>query len=100
MIRSSRTSSEARAACALFGIDPYWTLSEGTLIVTVRPGQAEALLHALAEGNITAADAGEVVRGNGTLWLTGLDGSVEKWTEPLPDPYWQAYETAVREEWS
>lgn len=83
---------EVAAACeALGGIDPYWALSEGTLIATVRPARAAAALAALAEEGIPAAEAGEVVRGNGALWLTEPDGSVRTLREPAPDPYWAAY---------
>lgn len=93
-------SSEARAACkALGGIDPFWTLSEGTLIATVRPAFVAAALDALAEEWITAAEVGEVVAGSGALWLTESDGAVAKMLEPEPDPWWAAYERAVSEGW-
>ena len=93
-------SPEGRVACASFGIDPYWTLSEGVLLLCVRPGHAAAVLAALAEASIPAQEAGEVVPGPGMLWLTEPDGSVTKLVEPEPDPYWPAYARAVREGWS
>ena len=93
-------SAAAAAACDLFGIDPYWTLSEGTLIVATRPARAVEVVAALADEGIPAFPVGEVVRGNGTVWLTEPDGGVSKITEPLPDPYWEAYDRAVREGWS
>ena len=34
------------------------------------------------------------------LWLTEPDGKVSRLAEPLADPYWPAYEHAVREGWS
>ena len=34
---------EAAVACAIFGVDPYWTLSEGTLIATVRPTRSRVI---------------------------------------------------------
>jgi len=87
---------EAQAACAaLGGIDPYWTLSEGTLIAAVRPAQRDAVLAALAEDGIAAAEVGEVMPGKGVLWLTLPDGSIVKLTQPEPDPYWPAYATCV-----
>ena len=49
---------------------------------------------------IAAAEIGEVMPGSGTLWLTPEDGTVEKLREPAPDPYWAAYERAVREGWT
>jgi hydrogenase expression/formation protein HypE len=92
-------SVEARAACAMFEIDPYVALSEGALIVTVRPPHAEAVIAALAEEKIPCANLGEVVRGHGTVWLTGLDGGVRQVKEPPVDPYWEAYGRAMREGW-
>ncbi len=93
-------SPEARAACEAWGgIDPWWTLSEGTLIAAVRPAHIAAVLAALAEAGIMAAEVGEAMSGNGRLWLTGPDGGVRKLDAPEPDPYWPAYDRAVREGW-
>ena len=93
-------SPEARAACEAWGgIDPGWTLSEGTLIATVRPAHAGSLLGSFADAGIQAAEVGEVVSGSGLLWLTREDGSVHRFDTPAPDPYWPAYERAVREGW-
>jgi len=91
---------EARAACEIYGIDPYWTLAEGALIVAVIPAQAAAVRSALAQRGIAAAEVGEVVKGSGKLWLTEPDGAVRTLTEPEPDPYWEAYGRAVAEGWS
>lgn len=91
---------EARGACEVFGIDPGWTLSEGALIATVRAEKVTAALAALGEEGIIADMVGEVMRGNGTLWLTEADGRVVQLREPEPDPYWAAYERAVREGWN
>ena len=92
-------SAEARAACRMFDIDPYWSLSEGTLIVAARPAHANAVITALEEEEIAAADVGEVVPGHGMMWLTEPDGVIQKLVEPLPDPYWDAYRRAVAEGW-
>jgi hydrogenase maturation factor len=90
---------EAEAACAAFGIDPWWALSEGTLVATAKPAHAAAVLGAIREEGIDASEVGEVVKGDGTLWLTVADGRVERVTTPEPDPYWPAYDRAVREGW-
>ena len=90
---------EARAACEVFGTDPYWTLSEGTLIATARPALAAAVLAALAAAEIPAAEVGEVVPGGGALRLAEPDGAVKVLAEPEPDPYWPAYQRAVDEGW-
>ena len=87
------------AACRVLGVDPYWSLSEGTLIVCVAPERAELVLHELAEDGIAAAQVGEVLIGHGKLWVAEPDGGVSTFDAPLPDPYWAAYETAVRDGW-
>jgi len=93
-------SPECRAACEAWGgIDPYWALSEGTLIAAVRPAHASAVLSALTEADILAVDVGEVVAGNGRLWLTEHDGGVHTHDAQEPDPYWAAYDQAVRGAW-
>ena len=93
-------SSEARGACEVFGIDPYWALSEGTLIATLRPGFSIEALGALDDAGIPAAVVGEVMRGHGRLWLTDAGGEVRAVDRPEPDPYWPAYARAVREGWT
>jgi hydrogenase expression/formation protein HypE len=90
---------EARAACEVFGIDPYWTLSQGTLIATVSRGREEEALAALGAMGIEGAVIGEVVGQGGKVWLTA-QGQVRTLSDPEPDPYWDAYSRAVRERWS
>ena len=93
-------SAEARGACeALGGIDPYWTLAEGALIAAVRSGDVVDALTALTDAGITAAEVGAVVPGSGRLLLREPSGEVLVLSEPEPDPYWPAYERAVREGW-
>lgn len=92
-------SPAVAGACAALGVDPYWSLSEGTLIVCAAPERAELVLHELAEDGIVAAQVGEVLAGHGKLWVAEPDGSVSTFDAPQPDPYWPAYEQAVREGW-
>ena len=91
--------AQARIACGVFGIDPYWSLSEGALIVCSRPAHVRAVLETLAEAGIPAAELGEVVRGNGAVWLTEADGRVNTLLDAEPDPYWAGYARAVSEGW-
>jgi hydrogenase maturation factor len=88
----------ARAACEVFGTDPWWTLSEGTLIATVRPEHAGAVLGALTDEGLEAAEIGEVTAGSGKLLVWTSEGPLTL-TEPQPDPYWPAYKRAVDEGW-
>lgn len=93
-------SPEAAAVCELMELDPLWTLSEGTLLLTVRAPWSLEVMAALADEGIAAAEIGEVVRGHGVVWLTTLDGEVARIDAPRPDGYWDAYARAVREGWS
>jgi len=87
------------AACGVLGVDPYWTLSEGTLIVCAAPERAPVVVHELAEDGIAAAVVGEVLAGKGKLWVAEPDGGVSTFDAPQPDPWWAAYARAVREGW-
>lgn len=89
-------SSEAAAVCAAFGIDPLTSTSEGTLIITCRPGAASGLKAALARRKIQSYEVGRVGRrGEGTgLWLS-TDGSKREPHVPGQDGYWNAYSAAV-----
>jgi hydrogenase expression/formation protein HypE len=90
---------EAVAACQVWGgIDPYWTLSEGTLIAALRPDRVSAALEALGREGIAAAEVGEIAPGSGRLLVLEGDGSVATLTAPAPDPYWEAYARAVGQE--
>ena len=93
-------SDEARAACELMGLDPLWTLSQGTLLLTVRAPWALEIMQVLADQGIASAEIGEVVRGHGVVWLTAADGQVTRIDAPRPDGYWEAYARAVSEGWS
>ena len=91
---------EVRIACEVLGVDPYTTLAEGALLACVNPAHAAAVLAALAEEGIVAADVGEVLKGTGRVWIAEASGVVTTLDEPAPDPYWAAYGRAVREGWA
>lgn len=91
---------EVRVACEVFGVDPYTTIAEGALLVTTKAEKADAVLAALAEDGIVAARIGEVMSGRGRVWVAEAGGAVTTLDEPAPDPYWDAYARALREEWA
>lgn len=93
-------AAEVRLACEVFGVDPYCTLAEGALLLTVKPAALAPVLAALAEDGITAAEIGEVVRGAARVWLTDETGAVSTHDAPPADPYWDAYARAVAQGWS
>jgi hydrogenase expression/formation protein HypE len=81
---------EVRAVCDHVGIDPYVSISEGTLIATVVPTRAEQFVRALEGRGIDAAIVGEVTeRGAGRVLV---DDGVERPLEhPGLDPFWAAF---------
>ena len=79
--------------CDLFRIDPYKSISEGTLIVMCKARKTEAVLRALARKRIPAAIVGEVVKKGMTL----VEGGKEKQLKhPIVDPFWKAFYDALR----
>lgn len=81
---------EVRAVCDHVGIDPYTSISEGTLIATVRPEHADGYLGALAEEGIDAAVVGQVTElEKGTVLVAdGVESTLE---HPGLDPFWGAF---------
>lgn len=75
-----------REACEFFDIDPWASISEGTLLVTVSPEGVDDVLDALEAEGVPAADVGEVVEGAGLV----VDG--EETDHPETDPFWAAME--------
>jgi hydrogenase maturation factor len=86
-------SQEAAAVCAVFGIDPLTSLSEGTLLVTVNPRKVDELVEKMRSEGISAVAIGTVSRGVG-LWVTGRNGHRAK-VRHSADMYWKAYARAT-----
>jgi hydrogenase maturation factor len=91
-------SEEAAKVCELFEIDPYISLSEGTLILTVRSVKAGQVLKALAPKKITAAIVGEITPEEQGLKLVD-DKRIQTLTHPGEDPYWGAFWKARERGW-
>jgi hydrogenase expression/formation protein HypE len=72
------------AVCEAAGVDPWLVTSCGTLLVTVAPGDAAAVVAALESRGTTAAVVGDVVDGEGVY----VDG--ERAEPPEADPSWAA----------
>jgi hydrogenase maturation factor len=81
---------EVAAVCAHAGMDPYTSISEGTLIATVVPHRAEAFLGALADAGIDAADVGEVTERSAGRVLATPEGP-RPLEHPGLDPFWGAF---------
>ena len=81
---------EVRAVCEHVGMDPYTSISEGTLIATVVPDRADAFVAALANADVEAAIVGEVTPASDGTVLVTEDG-VRPLEHPGLDPFWGAF---------
>jgi len=81
---------EVKAVCEHVGMDPYISISEGTLIATVRPEHAGGFLKALQDKNIHAAEVGEITDNADGVSLVE-DGRARPLEHPGVDPFWGAF---------
>ena len=83
-----------RKVCDLFKIDPYSSISEGTLIITVKPHKSQEVLKRLKDKGIPASSVGEVVENRKGLQLFE-DGKSRPLEHPKVDPFWAAFGKAA-----
>ncbi len=80
--------------CDYFKIDPYASISEGTLIVSCRPQMAVPIIDALSRKGIKSSIVGEL-----TPYETGMilveNGQERKLVHPVVDPFWKAFYDAL-----
>lgn len=81
---------EVEAVCGLLGIDPMASISEGTLLLTVRPHRTEAVLRALRDAGVEASVIGEIVP-PGDGMTRRKDGRKTPLRHPGADPFWGAF---------
>ncbi|MGI2336530.1 MAG: AIR synthase family protein [Dehalogenimonas sp.] len=80
--------------CRLFGIDPYASISEGSLIVTCRAHKAGEVVAALTDKGIAASVVGELTPA--TKGMVLVEKGQEKPLEhPIVDPFWRAFYDAA-----
>jgi len=91
-------TNEAKLICDLFHVDPYVTLSEGTLIITVKPEKAQEVLNSLESNRIKAKIIGKIMDRQHGRWIR-RDGEKKPLKKPTIDPYWEAYWKALQEGW-
>jgi hydrogenase maturation factor len=82
--------------CKLFGIDPYASISEGTLIIACREHKAQEVVAALSAKGIAASIVGELVKPRHGMIL--VENKKERKLEhPLVDPFWAVFFRALKE---
>ncbi len=80
--------------CKLFEIDPYASISEGTLIIACKEHKAKAVVKALADKNIKSSIVGELTKPDKGMVL--VEQGREKMLEhPIVDPFWRAFYGAL-----
>ena len=91
-------TEEAKRVCDLFGLSPYSTLSEGTLLISAKPEEAEKVLRRLHLERIRSKVVGKVKRFQDGRWIR-KNGTKQPLKKPTTDPYWAAYWKACRQGW-
>ena len=80
--------------CGYFGIDPYASISEGTLIIACRENKAREVVEALSQKGIKSSLIGELTGPDKGMVLVE-DGKEKKLEHPIVDPFWNAFYGAL-----
>jgi len=80
--------------CEYFKIDPYTSISEGTLIASCRPHKAEEVVKVLSQKGIKSSIVGEFTQPDKGMVLV-KDGKEGKLEHPIVDPFWNAFHGAL-----
>jgi hydrogenase expression/formation protein HypE len=76
--------------CRFFNIDPYSSISEGTLIIACKEYKSQQIVDLLNERKIKASIVGELTPSNqGKILVTGSGERQLK--HPVVDPFWNAF---------
>ncbi len=82
------------AICSHFGMDPLTSISEGTLIITVRPDRADDLLRTLRAKGRTAEAVGRLAEKHQGYNMVEA-GKRRPIEHPRVDPFWNAMKEAM-----
>jgi len=80
--------------CSYFGIDPYVSISEGTLIIACREYKAREVVEALSQKDIKSSIVGELTEPEKGMILIS-EGTEGKLQHPIVDPFWKAFYGAL-----
>jgi len=81
--------------CRYFGIDPYISISEGSLIIACRGHQADNVVQALDKQGILSSIVGEFTAPEKGMVLV-REGREQKLEHPIVDPFWKAFYDALK----
>jgi hydrogenase maturation factor len=80
--------------CRLFDIDPYTSISEGTLIIACKEHKAQEIVKALSVKDIKSSVVGELTKPEKGMVLVEK-GKEKKLEHPIVDPFWRAFYGAL-----
>lgn len=80
--------------CRYFGIDPYASISEGTLIISCREHKTDEVVAALSQKGIKASSVGELMDPKYGMNLV-VEGRERELVHPIVDPFWKAFYGAL-----
>jgi hydrogenase expression/formation protein HypE len=80
--------------CRFFNIDPFASISEGTLIIACKEYKAEEIVNALIKKGIKASIVGELTKPEYGMVLV-KEGKENKLVHPIVDPFWKAFYGAL-----
>jgi hydrogenase expression/formation protein HypE len=80
--------------CRLFDIDPYASISEGTLIIACKEHKAQDIVKALSRKGIKSSIVGELTKPDKGMVLVEK-GQEKKLEHPIVDPFWRAFYGAL-----
>ncbi len=86
---------EVLLVCSYFGIDPYKSISEGTLLATANNRKAKFIVSALEASGIPASIVGEVTSQNKGMRVFSGNKSYEL-KHPRIDPFWGTFEEYLK----
>lgn len=85
---------EVEKICSRFEMDPYSSISEGTLIITCKEAKAELVVEKLKNKSIPSSIVGDVIPEEKGILL--VENNREKLLEhPRVDPFWIAFDKAL-----
>ncbi len=86
------------AICQLFGIDPFFSVGAGSMIIAASPDQQQEVMQRLEAGGIKAVVVGYLTAQEKGMFIYGDDEPMAL-NHPATDPYWAAFYNALKRGW-
>ncbi len=92
-------SETQHEVCQLFGLDPRNCIGAGAMLMTVKAGFEKQVIAALNESQIACTVIGEMVDETKGRHIVTSNGEIEPLIYLQKDPYWNAFFTALKNDW-